>query len=111
MSAQQLASLQGAAAQRWLTRTWHSSPVCILQNLSLIPCRPTHPHYPSPSPHYTFYFFTNDPLWVQALERSESTAWVRSVEVAGKPGRQLHRRGLTLLQVALHTGRWVRSQG
>jgi hypothetical protein len=32
---------------------------------------------------------------------------VRRVEVGGKPGRQLHCRGLTLLQVALHTGRQV----
>lgn len=44
---------------------------------------------------------------LQALECERSAAWVRSLQVAGKPGKQVHRRGLTLLQVALHTGRRV----
>ncbi len=44
---------------------------------------------------------------VQALERDQSSSWVRRVEVGGKQGREFHRRGLTLLQVVLHTGRQV----
>ena len=49
-------------------------------------------------------------LCVQALEREQSSSWVRRVEVGGKPGREFHRRGLTLLQVVLHTGRQVGRQ-
>ncbi|PSC71851.1 phosphatase 2C 22 [Micractinium conductrix] len=44
---------------------------------------------------------------LQALELQEGTEWVQTA-VGGTCGTRLHSRGLTLLQVALHTGRLQR---
>lgn len=41
---------------------------------------------------------------LQQLELQQGTAWVQTVAVGGTQGRQLHSRGPTLLQVALHSG-------
>ncbi len=42
---------------------------------------------------------------LQQLEQQQGGPWVQTVAVAGTQGRQLHSRGPTLLQVALHSGR------
>ncbi|KAL4440501.1 hypothetical protein ABPG75_003502 [Micractinium tetrahymenae] len=42
---------------------------------------------------------------LQQLEQQQGTPWVQTVAVGGSQGRQLHSRGPTLLQVALHSGR------
>ena len=42
---------------------------------------------------------------LQQLEQEQGTSWVQAVSVGGVPGRRLHRRGPTLMQVALHSGR------
>jgi hypothetical protein len=42
---------------------------------------------------------------LQQLEQEQGTSWVQAVSVGGVPGRRLQRRGPTLMQVALHSGR------